>query len=137
MTIKAGADATGLAFAINPACFGKPGSQGAIGNLARNFIRQPSIFNNDVAIFKNIKLGERREIQLRWEVYNIFNHTNFSDFFGAMVFSPDAAVTALLADLRDYYASSLPVERAEEYEDVFNRAVRRRLPRFALEIEET
>ena len=45
--------------------------------------------------------------------------------------------TELLADLRDHYASSLPVERAEEYEDVFNRAVRRRLPRFALEIEET
>lgn len=94
---KAGADATGLAFAINPACFGKPGSQGAIGNLARNFIRLPPVFNNDVAIFKNIRLGERREIQLRWEVYNIFNHANFSDIFGAMVFSPDAAVTALPA----------------------------------------
>ena len=45
--------------------------------------------------------------------------------------------TELLAALRDHYASSLPVESAEEYEEAFDRAVRRRLPRFALEIEET
>ena len=89
------ADATGLAFAFNPACFGKPGVAGSIGNLSRNFVRLPSIFNNDVAIFKNIRLGEKREIQLRWEVYNIFNHTNFSDVNGAMTFAPDAVVSAL------------------------------------------
>ena len=92
---KAGKDASGLAYAINPACFGKPGAAGLIGNLSRNFVRQPSIFNNDVAIFKNIRLGEKREIQLRWEVYNIFNHTNFSDWNGAMTFAPDGVVSAL------------------------------------------
>jgi len=88
-------DITGLAYAINPACFGKPGAAGLIGNLSRNFVRLPPIFNNDVAIFKNIKLGEKRQIQLRWEVYNIFNHTNFSDINGAMTFAPDALVSAL------------------------------------------
>ena len=75
--------------------FGKPLTQGEIGNLSRNFIRQPSTFNNDIAIFKNVKIGERREIQLRWEVYNIFNHVNFSDINGSMTFAPDSAVTAL------------------------------------------
>ena len=89
------ADITGLPYAINPACFGKPGSQGEIGNLSRNFIRQPSTFNNDIAIFKNVKIGERREIQLRWEVYNIFNHVNFSDINGSMTFAPNAVVSAL------------------------------------------
>jgi hypothetical protein len=88
-------DATGLAYAINPACFGKPNNAGDIGNLTRNFVRRPSTFNNDIALFKNIKLGERREIQLRWEVYNIFNHTNFSDIFSSMTFTPDGTVTAL------------------------------------------
>ncbi len=58
--------------------------------VGRNFIRQPAIFNNDLAFFKNIKLGERREIQLRWEIYNLFNHTNFSDINGSMTFAPDA-----------------------------------------------
>ena len=45
--------------------------------------------------------------------------------------------TDLLASLRDNYASTLPVERADEYEQAFNRAVRKRLPRFALDIENT
>ena len=43
--------------------------------------------------------------------------------------------TDLLAELRDNYASSLGEPAAEEYVQAFNRAVHRRLPRFALEIE--
>jgi hypothetical protein len=43
--------------------------------------------------------------------------------------------TELLADLRDWYASTIETDAAEEYEDTFNRAVLKRLPRFALEIE--
>ena len=43
--------------------------------------------------------------------------------------------TELLADLRDAYAATLPEDAAESYEQEFNRAVGRRLPRFGLEIE--
>ena len=43
--------------------------------------------------------------------------------------------TELLAGLRDSFASTLDEETAEEYEAEFNHAVLRRLPRFALEIE--
>ncbi len=43
--------------------------------------------------------------------------------------------TEILADLRDHYASTLDEEGAEEYVSAFNRAVAKRLPRFALEIE--
>jgi hypothetical protein len=43
--------------------------------------------------------------------------------------------TELLADLRDNFKRSLDEETAEEYEAEFNRAVVKRLPRFALEIE--
>jgi hypothetical protein len=45
--------------------------------------------------------------------------------------------TELLADLRDGYAGTLADPAAEEYEDAFNRAVAKRLPRFGLEIENT
>ena len=45
--------------------------------------------------------------------------------------------TELLADLRDNFASTLDDAAADEYEDAFNRAVARRLPRFGLEIENT
>ena len=45
--------------------------------------------------------------------------------------------TEILAELRDNFASTLDEETAEEYEAAFNRAVLRRFPRFALEIEDT
>jgi hypothetical protein len=44
--------------------------------------------------------------------------------------------TEALAELRDAFASTLDEETAEEYEQAFNRAVAKRLPRFALEIED-
>ena len=43
--------------------------------------------------------------------------------------------TEILAELRDAFARTLDEETAEEYEAAFNRAVVKRLPRFALEIE--
>jgi hypothetical protein len=43
--------------------------------------------------------------------------------------------TELLADLRDTFATTLEPNDADEYEQAFNRAVLKRLPRFALEIE--
>jgi hypothetical protein len=43
--------------------------------------------------------------------------------------------TEVLADLRDHFAATLDEDAAEKYEAAFNRAVAKRLPRFALEIE--
>jgi hypothetical protein len=43
--------------------------------------------------------------------------------------------TELLADIRDHFAATLGDDAAEEYEAAFNRAVAKRLSRFALEIE--
>ena len=43
--------------------------------------------------------------------------------------------TELLADIRDHFASTLDEAAAQDYEDAFNRAVAKQLPRFALEIE--
>ena len=44
--------------------------------------------------------------------------------------------TELLAGLRDNFVSTMDEEAAEAYEEAFNRAVVKRLPRFALEIED-
>jgi hypothetical protein len=43
--------------------------------------------------------------------------------------------TEVLADIRDHFARTLDDDTAEEYEAAFNQAVAKRLPRFALEIE--
>jgi hypothetical protein len=44
--------------------------------------------------------------------------------------------TETLAEMRDAYAASLDPDAADEYVAEFNAAVHRRLPRFALEIDE-
>jgi hypothetical protein len=44
--------------------------------------------------------------------------------------------TELLAGLRDNFASTMNEAAAEEYEEEFNRAVLKRLRRFAVEIED-
>jgi len=79
-----GSNPTGTPFVINVSCFARPTRLGDIGNMPRNAVRLPSIFNNDLAFFKNVPLGEKRSIQLRWEIYNVFNHTNFRDIDGTL-----------------------------------------------------
>jgi hypothetical protein len=45
--------------------------------------------------------------------------------------------TETLAEMRDAYAATLDDEAADDYVAEFNDAVHRRLPRYALEIDET
>ena len=91
-----GFDSTGTPRAFNVGCFAKPFALGQVGNMPRNAVRMPSIFNNDLAFFKNIPFNEKRSLQLRWEIYNIFNHANFRDIdaspaWGLVVNNPSTA----------------------------------------------
>lgn len=79
-----GVNGEGTPLAFNPDCFARPTRLGEIGDPARNLVRRPNIFNTDIALFKNIRWGERRSVQLRWETYNIFNRANFSDINTAL-----------------------------------------------------
>jgi hypothetical protein len=54
--------------------------QNTPGNAARNTIEGPSTFRTDFTVAKNLRFGEHFKIQLRGEVYNIFNKTNFRSF---------------------------------------------------------
>jgi hypothetical protein len=81
-----GFDKTGSPYVINIGCFAAPTAFGQIGNMPRNPVRIPSVLNTDLAFFKNIRLGERREIQLRWETYNLFNRANFDDIDGTLTY---------------------------------------------------
>jgi hypothetical protein len=53
---------------------------GTIGNAARTLVRLPGINNWDAVVAKNIQIRERVRVQLRCELYNAFNHTQFSSF---------------------------------------------------------
>ena len=50
---------------------------GCIGNLGRNTFVGPSYIGADMSLFKNINITERWKAQFRWEVFNVFNKTNF------------------------------------------------------------
>jgi hypothetical protein len=51
---------------------------GTFGNASKTVIRGPGINNWDVALFKNLFVGEPARLEFRCEMYNAFNHTQFS-----------------------------------------------------------
>jgi hypothetical protein len=55
-----------------------PTSVAAYGNAPRNPIRGPGINDWDVTLYKDTTITERTKLELRFEAYNVFNHTQFS-----------------------------------------------------------
>ena len=91
-------------------------------------------------ISRQLDLFEREQVDVISEceelerAYNAAPRDEAEERYGDYVDAVEAG-TELLADLRDYFAMTLEDEASEEYEDAFNRAVAKRLPRFGLEIE--
>ncbi len=52
---------------------------GTYGNLGRNTVTGPGIFDIDFSTLKNFNFSERRYVQLRVEAFNVLNHPNFGD----------------------------------------------------------
>lgn len=61
---------------LNPLAFADPA--GNFGNLGRDRVYGPGFWNVDFSISKNTKLWENASLQFRAELFNIFNHPNFS-----------------------------------------------------------
>jgi len=53
-------------------------ARGRYGNSGRNVLSAPGLVNLDFAVFKNFPIGERKEIQFRWESYNFTNTPAFN-----------------------------------------------------------
>jgi len=71
-------DKRGLLAWFDTTVFARP-ARGNPGNSPKDVVRGPGINNSDVTIFKNIPLASgQRRLQLRWEVYNVFNHVQFA-----------------------------------------------------------
>ena len=49
------------------------------GNLGRNILRGPGQRNVDMALIKRTRLGEKAAMVFRWEVFNVFNWSNFAN----------------------------------------------------------
>ncbi|MCC6369305.1 MAG: TonB-dependent receptor [Bryobacterales bacterium] len=53
-------------------------ARGHYGNSGRNILTAPGLTSLDFAVFKNFLVGERKEIQFRWENYNFTNTPPFN-----------------------------------------------------------
>jgi hypothetical protein len=63
---------------LNPAAFAIP-KAGSYGNLARNALYGPGFQQFDLTLQKKFRLTERLNFEFRTEIYNLFNHANFSN----------------------------------------------------------
>jgi hypothetical protein len=70
------------AFAVEPTYNGTPGA--TLGTVGRNALRGPAYFQLDLSGMKNFTITERVTVQFRADIFNIFNHPNFT--------SPDGGI---------------------------------------------
>jgi hypothetical protein len=86
---------------INRAAFGP--RLGLTGNVGRNLIEMPGTQNFNLSLMKKVQLNEKFRLQLRGEVFNLFNHPNFRTLvtnfsasnFGALTQTDDPRVFQL------------------------------------------
>jgi hypothetical protein len=94
----------------------------------------------DEVISRQLELFEREHADVIHDcdeaerAYNAAPRDEAEERYGDYVDAVETG-TELLADLRDHFKATLDEDTAESYEDEFNLAVAKRLPRFALEIE--
>ena len=89
--------------------------------------RQLDVFAEDEAeMIADCRKAER--------AYNEADRDEAEDKYGDYVDAVETATEAL-ADMRDRYKRTLDEDSAEEYDEAFNRAVRKRWPPFGLEID--
>jgi hypothetical protein len=62
---------------FDPCAFTLP-TAGTYGNLAREALQGPGLFNVNFTLLKDTQLTERFKLQFRTEFFNLFNHTNLN-----------------------------------------------------------
>jgi hypothetical protein len=63
---------------INPAAFAKP-ADGTWGNAPRNLVRGPGLWQSDLGTGKRFLMGERVSGELKAEIFNIFNRSQYAN----------------------------------------------------------
>jgi hypothetical protein len=87
---------------INPAAFcvpgavGCPGTTNPNGDVGRNIFTGPGFADVDFSVFKNFTVRERFRVQLRAEMYNLFNRINLAS--GAFSVGGNGVVSDTIGD---------------------------------------
>jgi len=90
------------------------------------------VIDTQLALFVRDHSEVLEDVDARLRAYNGAGRDEAEELYGDYVDAVETG-TELLADLRDHFAQTL--EQPDRYLAEFNRAVARRLPEFALEIE--
>jgi hypothetical protein len=53
-------------------------SPGLLGNVGRNTVQSPGLIRVDLGVLKSFPVSESNRVEFRWELFNLFNHANFS-----------------------------------------------------------
>jgi hypothetical protein len=78
---------------LNPAAFATP-QPGTFGNLERNSIHGPGFKQIDMFFAKHFNLTGRNDLEVRMEVFNLFNTVNYANPIGTLPQAiPNAALT--------------------------------------------
>jgi hypothetical protein len=85
-------------------------------------------------LFEQEYAGLIRDCEAALRAYDRAPRDEAEERYGDYVDLVDSGRETLL-EYRDGYAQTLDEDAAEEYEEVFNSLVRKRLPRFGLELE--
>ncbi len=85
---------------ISASAFALPGLY-TYGNAARNLLYGPSHIDTDFSVFKNIPFHERLMLQLRAEVFNLFNTPSFSNPNAVLGTSAFGTISSTLGNNRE------------------------------------
>lgn len=86
--VEAGQKLGGPELYFDPCSFSVP-EAGTLGNVGRNTLISPSVFNMDVSLQREFLLDSKRRLQLRADIFNLPNHSNFTSS-SPVVFSGEA-----------------------------------------------
>ena len=92
------------------------------------------LVERQIALFTAENEGLIRDTEAALAAYNRAPRDEAEERYGDYLDLVETGTDALV-ELRDNFASSLDEDSYEEYHEVFNRIVRKRLPRFGLELD--
>src|SRR5262249_5640989 len=76
-------------------CFDFP-ADGQYGNLQYNGVSGPRFFGQDLSLARHNKIGERFDVELRFEMFNVFNNVNFTGLTTNVTSSTFGQLTGVL-----------------------------------------
>lgn len=96
--------------------------------------RFADLVERQLDLFQREHAGLLRDVEASLGAYNAAPRDEAEERYGDYLDLVDTGQDAL-EELRDAYSETLDDETAEDYRAAFNERVRRRLPRFALELD--